>query len=317
MRLAGSTSVLFALLGCGGSPPPPAAPVGPATWAELAPRPAESPPKLDAAKRYEVALAGPLPEVEALEAALARKGLVADVGDEADGRVVESQGVRCSVQPRPKLGEDILPSPKIEPEYARWGLTMAEAEGLAASIATAEIACKPSTSPILSAQVAIQVTDAVATLVKGLVRDPTLRKWFAPAVWEPLRTERHFEVGAHVRVEITGEGPLRAVRTQGLTSFGRTELAIYPIDAAEAEGVAARLLVLADSVLQEDAPAAGAESSLGPAKFIYLSPASYDPHAPVGPKPPSMADTLVLADPRGRPGTQGAVDALVHRLNAQ
>ena len=183
MRLAGSTSVLFALLGCGGSPPPPAAPVGPATWAELAPRPAESPPKLDAAKRYEVALAGPLPEVEALEAALARKGLVADVGDEADGRVVESQGVRCSVQPRPKLGEDILPSPKIEPEYARWGLTMAEAEGLAASIATAEIASRinAAMSPLATLQFApTAMAPSMSTTVKLCARMP--RPWSATSM---------------------------------------------------------------------------------------------------------------------------------------
>ena len=316
MRLPFSPFVVFALTACGGSPPPPPAPAGPTTWAELAP-PAGTPPKLSAAKVYQVAHTGALPGVDALEATLGRLGLVADVGDEREGRVVESQGVRCSVQPTAKLGDDVLPSPKIEPEYARWGRTMAEAEQPAASTTTAEIACTPSTSALLGAQVAIHITDAVASLSKGLVRDPVMGKWFAPAAWTTLRVEKHFAVTEHVRVDTTGDGPLRALRTHGLRSFGRTELALYPVAAADAETLAARLLVLADSVLQEDAPAPGAAASLGPAKFVYLTPDIYDAHAPAGPRPASTADTLVLVDPKGAPKSQAAVDALVRRLTAE
>jgi hypothetical protein len=316
MRLPFSPFVLLALTACGGSPPPAPAPTGPSTWAAVAP-PAGNPPKLSAAKVYQVAHTGALPGVDALESTLAKLGLVADVGDEAEGRVIESQGVRCSVQPTPKLGDDVLPSPKIEPEYARWGLTMAEAEQLAASTTTAEISCKPSTSALLGAQVAIQVTGAVASLTKGLVRDPAMGKWFAPAAWAPLWVEKHFAVTEHVRVDTTGDGPLRALQTHGLRSFGRTELAIYPVAEADAQALAARLMVLADSVLLEDAPAPGAASSLGPAKFVYLPPDVYDAHAPAGPRPPSTQDTLVLADPKGALKSQAAVDALVRRLTAE
>lgn len=307
---------------CGGSasnelPQTAAAPAGPATWGELAPNPPAPAPKIAAARHYQVPIAGALPEVDALESLLARTGLVADVGDEADGRVVESKGVRCSIQPGPRLGDDVLPSPKIEPEYAKWGLTMAEAEQLQASTGTAEIACKPSTSALMEALVAIQVTEAIVTLKKGLVRDPVLGKWFSPAAWDALHGERHFAVEAHVRVDVTGDGALRALRTTGLNGFGRAELALFPVAAADADAAAARLLVLADGVLQEDPPAAGVASSLGPAKFVYLAPDVYTAHAPKGPKPADLADTLVLADPKGRPGAQAGVDALVRRLVAQ
>ena len=318
MRFPRRLVLIAALAGCGASPPPkPAAPAGPASWAELAPAPAEPPPKLAALKRFQVVAAKPVPDVDTLEATLARQGLVADVGDEAEGRVVELQGVRCSVQPAARLGDDVLPSPKIEPEYARHGLTQADAEQLAASTGTIEIGCRPSNSPAAAAQVAIQVADAVAGLTAGLVREPVLARWYPPAAWTALRAERHFQIGEHVRVEATGEGPRRALRTQGLSSFGRLELALYPVPAEEVDGTAARLLVLADAVLQDEAPAPGALVSLGPAKMIYLPPATYDAHAPAGPKPPSVESTVVLADPKGRPGSQEAVDILVHRLNAQ
>ena len=143
MRRVSFALLTVAALGCGGSPPPaPPAPVGPQTWAELAPHPPAAASKQPGEKRYQIIATGALPEVETLEASLAKQGLVADVGDEKDGRVVESQGVRCSVQPGPKLGDDVLPSPKIEPEYTRHGLTQAQAEQLAASTVTAEVSCR-------------------------------------------------------------------------------------------------------------------------------------------------------------------------------
>lgn len=302
---------------CGASPPPaPPAPVGPATWAELAPATAAAPPKVEASRRYLVTLPGPLPDNDTLESTLARAGLVADVGGLDDGHVVESQGVRCSVQPRPRLGDEVLPSPKIEPEYAKFGLTEADAQQIDAAPGSVEIACVPSTSLILSAQVAIQVTHAVATLAKGFVYDPVLEIWYPQAAWEALRAERHFSAAAHIKIEITGEGSHRALCSHGLFSFGAAEIALYPVEASVAETTAARLLVLADSVLQVDRPAEGFASSLGPARYVFLTPATYDAHAPKGPRPDTHAVTLVLADPAGRPGSQAAVDALVHRLNA-
>ena len=120
---AASIACAGALTACGGPPPPPPAPTGPAQWAELAPRPAEPAPKLEAVKRFQVVHAAAIPDVETLEATLARQGLVADVGDEAEGRVIEIRGVRCSVQPGPRLGDEVLPSPKIEPEYLNVGLS--------------------------------------------------------------------------------------------------------------------------------------------------------------------------------------------------
>jgi hypothetical protein len=306
------------LSACGASPPPPPpAPAGPATWAELAPAVAAAPPAVEATRRYIVTLPGALPDNDTLESTLARSGLVADVGGLDDGHVVESQGVRCSVQPRPRLGDDVLPSPKIEPEYAKFGLTEADAVQIDAAPASVEIACKPSTSLILSAQVAIQVTHAVASLAKGFVYDPVLAIWYPQAAWEALRAERHFQAGAHILVEITGEGTHRALCTHGLFSFGAAEIALYPVEASVAEATAARLLVLADSVLQVERPAEGFASNLGPARYVFLSPTTYEAHAPKGPRPDTHAVTLILADPAGRPGTQAAVDALVHRLNAQ
>ncbi len=301
--------------GCGGAPPaPPPGPTGPSTWAELAPKPALAPEKIQAEVRYEVVGVGKLPDVEALEAALAKQGLVADVGDLDDGRVVESQGVRCSVQPGPKLGDDILPSPKIEPEYTKLGLSLAQAEQLQASTGTAEIACRPSSSPILAAQVSIQTAETLVTMMGGIVRDPILGKWYTPEAWDALHGDRHFSIEAHVRVEVTGDGERRALRTIGLTSFGRSELAVYPVQAAAAEQATARLKVLADSLLQDEPPGAGAEGSLGPAKFLYVTPAMYDAHAPVGPRPAATEHTLVLVDPQGKLGSAEAVDTLVHRL---
>jgi hypothetical protein len=319
MRSAAVSSGMFALcaLGCGASPPPaPPVPTGPATYAELAPATPAPPPTVDAARRYLVTLAGALPDGDALEASLARSGAVADVGGLDEGHVVESRGVRCSVQPRPRLGDDILPSPKIEPEYAKFGLTEADAVQIDAAPGSIEIACRPSTSLILSAQVAIEVTHAMAALAKGYVFDPVLEIWYPPAAWEALRAERHFSAAAHIKIEITGEGTHRALCSHGLFSFGAAEIALYPVAADVAETTAARLLVLADSVLQVERPAEGFTSSLGPARYVFLAPTVYEAHAPKGPRPDTHAVTLVLADPAGRPGTQAAVDALVHRLNA-
>jgi len=310
---------VFVLLtaACGASrPDAPPPPVGPATWAELAPPAAAAPPKIEATRRYLLTLPGPLPDSDLLESTLARSGVVADVGGLDDGHVVESQGVRCSVQPRPRLGDDVLPSPKIEPEYAKFGLTEADAQQIDTAPGSAEIACTPSTSQILSAQVAIQVTHAVATLARGYVYDPVLEIWYPPAAWEALRAKRYFSAAAHIAIRITGEGSHRALCSHGLFSFGAAEIALYPVEASVAEATAARLLVLADSVLQVERPAEGVASTLGPARFVFLTPETYDAHAPKGPRPDFPAVTLVLADPAGRPGTQAAVDALVHRLNA-
>lgn len=309
------------LAACGGPTPLPTRPAS-ETWGSVLPS-EPAPVTLEASGvRYEVChkTVGP-PEREAIEALAARHGVVASFGEDGQNFVAHVLGARCLISVSGRLSEDVLPSPKVEPEYVRKGLDEAQASELFETTATWTLGCFPDgdgaavTAAVVGAE---QLADVLAIHTGGFVYQPVMQRFHAPGSTSAWRKDRRFRVERHVRIEVTGRSTeVRAVSTVGLASFGFPELAVYPIREADVARVSDRLLVVTDAVLSEPVPGEGSSLNLGPVRLALASRARYDATLSKGlPKPPGDAPTLVIVDPKARLGDVSAMDLLVHRLTA-
>lgn len=304
------------LVACGG--PPPAPTRAPDTFADRAPAAPTVTPGPTPVKQLLVLspLEKRLDDV-AIEAALARAQLTTSVGLVEGGLDVDAPGARCTIR-RIERPADV-PDGRFQPELDAHGLSPEDAARLGAARVFELVECRAGKDlPALQAvPVAETVAQAVATTVDGALHDPQSGRYWPRAAWDSARkVRRDFDVHRSVAVERgRPEGDRTWLATRGLAAFGRPDLALFPVPAADVEALAEKLLVIADDVIQGDAVGDGSRVSVGPNTVLLWSADRLAETLPAGaPRPPSTAGRLALVDPRGHPGEPGANDPLFTRL---
>ncbi len=313
----------IALAGCGGAPPP-AAPVGPATLAEMAPatpailgdaRPAKVLEVLSAAER--------VPDDDKVQAQLALASFTGEVRLVDGGLDVEAPSVRCTVRKGPKPGD--VPDARFAPDVERHGLASDDLQRLGAATGAAVIECRTEGDemPAFTAvPVAESVADAVAKVVDGAIHDPQTGRYWPQAAWKAAREgRRDFDVARSVAVERGRGGERTWLATRGLVAFGRPDLAFFPVRADDADGAAAKLLVIADSVIRGEPLGDGSRLDVGPTTTLLWAADAYGATLPAGaPRPEAAQPTagrVAIVDPGAKPGDVAAAEAFVGRLLRQ
>ncbi len=319
----GSVCALFlVVLGCGA--PPPAAPTGPQSYAELAPSEVKLLGNTRPTKHLQIAFAGAeLPSADTVEAALAKANHIVSVGESSAGMDVALSGSVCEVVRGPRLGN--LPDPAIAPELDKHGLSEAEGRALFEAKAVVDIQCTPEEgSPAYAGAAAAEIV-ALAFLraTEGHLYDPHLDRFWPRAEWEPLG-RRGFSVARNVRVlREKGTDGHFWLGTRGMSAVGRADLEVFPVAPDAVENLAEKLLTIADAVVNDTRLGAGSVLDLGSTQALCLDRDAYAATWPKGTAGTTVkaagdsAGRLALADPKGQPGDRAAAERLARRLSLE
>ncbi len=271
-----STALIIA---CGGGPPPaPKAP--PAKVAALGGEP--TPLDVPAAKVIGVLFSGDgLPDTDAMENALARRTLVAEVVGTTRSVEVGAQGVVCAIELTSPPGD--VPDPNYQPGVEAQGLSLDEAKALQGFAQAAVVTCRAEDAPRAPLPVAEAVAEALAELLEGRIFDPQTGRYWPAAVWKQSReADNRFAIDRGVRVlRVKGADGDVWLGTRGMVAFGRADFELFPVPAAAADRIEKQMRVLADLVIEEP-KGPGSKVSLGPVGGVLVPRDAYAATLPAG-----------------------------------
>ncbi len=307
---------LLLAAGCAGPPPAPAAPK-PTVASIVGDEQVIAEP---AKKVFGVLFDGDvLPDTDALENALARRQVLADVRGTSQSVEIGSQGVVCELS----IGAppDDVPDPGIHPELAAQGLSVDEATAMHAAKASITVVCVVPEGTVRSVlPVAEAVAEAVADLSNGHLFDPQTGRYWPQAEWQQSRAKSNrFAIERAVRVLRTrASDGTWCLATRGLGAFGRVELDVFPVPAEVVDQVEVKLRVLADVIIEEP-KGPGSTVALGPVAGVLMDRARYAATLPDGTVGKDVSTPgehrVALADPRADVGDAAAQAHFYFRLS--
>jgi hypothetical protein len=276
-------------------------------------------------KHYTVLHTNELPTDRVLESTLAKRSVLAEVGDGPDGIEIALEGVMCS------LAKVELPTnqPKhfMPDQIKAHGFEESEAKSMNEAKRATNVNCAADRDmmPRAMPPLAEAAAAAVADLSGGWIHDNETGRYWPKATWTSRRKAKpRFDSERNVSLHtVTTEGGPAWIGTRGMVAFGRPDVAMFPVPEDMIEAISKELRSISDLLLDEKQLGPGMKVAMGAVDILFVGDDAYSRSLPgesgrfQGLPAVSPLGRLIVVDPTAPIGDQIAHRAFLRRLTVR
>ena len=246
---------------------------------------------------------------------------MAEVGPSPKGVEIALPGVLCTVEPTDKPAG--VPRPFLPDERDPHGLSEPEAKRLSGAEHFYGVACELNVDVPLRAlpEQSEKTAEVVSELAEGWIHDLHTGRFWPKEQWDQSRNKSpRYEIKRLIRIiSVKTEGGQLLLETRGMASFGRADMAFYPVSNQYTAGISNTLFTLADLLIASPRLNSGSTIDIGSVtaglvdRSVYLSRAHSDMPQLAASDGLSL-QTLVFSGPKVELGSTNAYRAFIRKI---